>query len=303
MKRIMILAPFVLLLLFSACATGEENTKNGTEFLIYFLTPSGSAPGSDALKGSTELLSVSETAPTEEKARAVVERLILGSQSSELLSPFPAGTELNSLVVRNTRAYVDLTGIIRLDGIELTLADYCLTLSLSAIEGIDSVYLSCNGRILPQQPRQIFQQQDVLLSTEDSVLQRMDVLLYFPDDNNVLTAEKRTLDVYEGESQSAVLITALLAGPKDSGLMRIIPESFAISSVKVENGICRINIPASSLMSLPSDENTQHLILWSLAESLYSLEHIQEIRLMTEGKELEYFGSVAVSSITTRPQG
>lgn len=302
MKRILTVI-LASLLLFSACTAAEEAPTQGTAFSVYFIAAPGTAPGGDALKCSTELLDVDVSASLEEKAAAVVEHLLKGSQNASLVTPFPKSARLLSLTIRNTRAYVDLSGIARLDGIALTLADYCITLSLTAIDGIDSVLISCDGRLLPQQPRQSFQQQDVLFSTGDSVLQRMDVLLYFPDANNVLTAEKRTLDIYEGETQSGVLIAALLAGPKDSDLKRIIPESFVVSSVKVEDGICRINIPSSSLLTLPSDEEAQHLILWSLAESLYSLEYIREIRLMTDGEELDRFGSVPVSSIAERPQG
>ena len=85
--------------------------------------------------------------------------------------------------------------------------------------------------------------------------------------------------------------------------MRISPENFIVSSIKVEDGICIIQIPVPVLQNLPEDEYTQNLILWSLAESLYSLEYIHEIRLLTDGEDLEYFGSVPVSSIATRPQG
>lgn len=303
MKKFLILPLAALLLIISACAPAEDTDEQGTTFSIYFLTPTGTASGSDALKCSNELLDIDETASIEEKALAVVERLLLGSQDRSLLSPFPKDTELLSLSVRNARATVDFSGIARLNGIELTLADYCLVLSLTAIDGIDSVIISCDGRFMPQQPQRIFKQQDVLLSTGDSVLQQMEVLLYFLDENDVLIPEQRTLDIYEGETQSSVLIAALLAGPEDSSLRSVIPADFYISSVKVENGVCRINIPSASLLTLPQDETAQHLILWSLAESLYSLDYVQEIRLITDGEELDRFGSVPVTGIAERPQG
>ena len=143
----------------------------------------------------------------------------------------------------------------------------------------------------------------MLFSSGDSVLQQIQVALYFLNEDGVLTPEMRTLDIYEGETQSAVLLTALLAGPKDDELVGIIPEDFQIISVKVDDGVCRIQLPAAVLRTLPKDEYTQNLILWSLAESLYSLDYIQEIRLLTDGKELEKFGSVPVATIGERPQG
>ena len=44
-------------------------------------------------------------------------------------------------------------------------------------------------------------------------------------------------------------------------------------------------------------------MLWSLADSLYSLENVQELKLLSGGVELEQFGAVPVSSVAGRPQG
>ena len=303
MKRYLPLFLAALLLTAVACAPAADTEQQGIEMPIYFLAPADAVRGADALQCSMERLDLPADASTGEIAIAVVERLLSGSKDGALASPFPKDAGLLSLTIRNTRAYVDLAGILRMDGIDLTLADYCLTLSLTSIAGIESVSITGNGRLMVQQPRRIFNPHDVLLSSDDSVLQQLQVSLYFVDENGVLTAETRTLDIYEGETQSAVLITALLAGPKSDTLVNVIPEDFQISSIKVEDGICRINLPAASLQTLPQDEYTQNLILWSLAESLYSLEYIQEIRLLADGEELEKFGSVPVSSIGERPQG
>lgn len=303
MKRYLILFLAALLAVVTACGSDAETEEQGIVMPIYFLASADTARGSDILQCSLERLDLEEGAPVSELAAAVVERLLSGPLDGALKSPFPKEAALISITIRNARAQVDLSGITRMDGIDLTLADYCLTLSLTAIEGIDSVSVTGSGRLLAQQPRRIFYPHDVLLSSGDSVLQQIQVTLYFPDSNGVLTPEPRTLDLYEGETQSTVLLTALLAGPKSSELVRVIPDDFSISSIKVEDGICRIHLPASSLQNLPQDEFTQNLILWSLAESLYSLEHIQEIRLLSDNGELEKFGSVPVSSIAKRAQG
>ena len=303
MRKVCLILTAVLLLLTCACMNTQQTEQQGVPCPIYFLAPSAAARGGDALRCSEEYLDLREGATTKEIAVAVVERLLEGPQNGVLLSPFPPETTLISLTIRNGRANVDLGGISLLEGIELTLADYCLTLSLAAIEGIDSVAITGNGRPMIQQPRRVFYPYDVILSSEDSDVQQVQVMLYFLNANGTLTGEKRTLDIYEGETQSAVLIAALLAGPKSSELSRVIPEGFVVSSVKTEDGICLLHLPLQAIQALPSDEYTQSLILWSLTESLYSLEYIQEIRLLVDGEELEYFGSVPVSGVTERPQG
>lgn len=303
MKRFLLIFAATLLPLVCACVGAPQTEREGVPCPIYFLAPSGTAHGGDAMQCSTEFLDLREGATAKEIAEAVVERLLLGTEDGKLLSPFPPETTLLSLAIRNGRANVDLGGISLLEGIELTLADYCLTLSLTAIEGIESVSITGNGRLMIQQPRRVFYPYDVLLSSEDSDVQQVQVTLYFLNANGTLSGEKHTLDIYEGETQSAVLIAALLAGPKNSELSRVIPEEFVVSSVKTENGVCLLHLPPQTIQALPADEYTQSLILWSLTESLYSLDYIREIRLLVDGEELEFFGNVPVSSITERPQG
>ncbi|MBR3704450.1 MAG: GerMN domain-containing protein [Oscillospiraceae bacterium] len=303
MKKILFFFTAALLLIVCACAETSEDEPQGIPHTIYFLAPTAAARGGDALQQRTEILDLQEDASPEQIAMAVVGRLLRGSQDGTLLSPFPKGAQMISLTIRNNRAYVDFAGISLLEGIDLTLADYCLTLSLTSIEGIESVSITDNGRFLLQQPRRIFFPYDVLLSSEDSVVQQVQVQLYFLNDEGVLTAEKHTLDIYEGETQSAVLITALLAGPRNSELRRVIPEDFSVNSVKTEDGVCLIHLAPHTLQTLPDDEFTQNMILWTLAESLYSLEYIDAIRFLVDGEELEYFGSVPVASIAERPQG
>ncbi len=73
--------------------------------------------------------------------------------------------------------------------------------------------------------------------------------------------------------------------------------------VRVDNGVCYVSLPAASLELLPEEAQVQRMILWSLAESLYSLEPIEEIRLLVDGEALEFFGQVPVESIAVRAQG
>ena len=76
------------------------------------------------------------------------------------------------------------------------------------------------------------------------------------------------------------LVLELLDGPKDRALTAVFPQDFLINSVRVENGICRVNLPAASLELLPEDEASQRLMLHSLAYSLYSLENVQQLHLL-----------------------
>jgi germination protein M len=154
-----------------------------------------------------------------------------------------------------------------------------------------------------QQPRQLFYERDVLLSDMDDVLQSVEVSLYFLDAGGALAEERRTLSLYEGQTLAETLVAALLDGPENRELQRAIPEGFSVNYVRVENGVCYVSLPASSLEILPAEEHAQWMLLWSLADSLYSLEAIEEIRLLADGEELKEFGQIPVERIAVRPMG
>ena len=227
-----------------------------------------------------------------------------GPEDESMYSPLPEGVELLGLELRDRTAYVDFSGEIRdLSGVELALADYCLTLSLTALDSVRAVTVTAQGRPLGQQPKQVFYERDVLLSDMGDVLQTVEVSLYFLNADGALAAEKRMLSLYEGQTLAEALVAALLEGPESRELLRAVPEGFAINYVRVDSGVCYLSLPASSLALLPQDGQTQQMILWSLADSLYSIDSVEEIRLLADGEELKLFGSVPVESVAVRPQG
>ena len=212
--------------------------------------------------------------------------------------------ELLGLEIRDRTAYVDLSsGFNQLVGVGLSMADYCLTLSLTALDSVRAVTVTAQGRPLGQQPKQVFYERDVLLSDMGDVLQTVEVSLYFLNADGALAAEKRMLSLYEGQTLAEALVAALLEGPESRELLRAVPEGFAINYVRVDSGVCYLSLPASSLALLPQDGQTQQMILWSLADSLYSIDSVEEIRLLADGEELKLFGSVPVESVAVRPQG
>ena len=301
-RRMSLLASLLVLLTACSAPAGPEQGTEGV--LVYYLLPEEEARGADRIGARWESLALPEGADDLTEARAVVERLMAGPEDESMYSPLPEGIELLGLELRDRTAYVDFSGEIRdLSGVELALADYCLTLSLTALDSVRAVTVTAQGRPLGQQPKQVFYERDVLLSDMGDVLQTVEVSLYFLNADGALAAEKRMLSLYEGQTLAEALVAALLEGPESRELLRAVPEGFAINYVRVDSGVCYLSLPASSLALLPQDGQTQQMILWSLADSLYSIDSVEEIRLLADGEELKLFGSVPVESVAVRPQG
>lgn len=187
MRRGWIAAGLALLAL-AACASPAPPEEQGARTPIYYLAAEDASRGGDRIRACYETLGLGQDATVRDEAAAVVSRLLEGPTDRELESPLPAGVELLSLEVRDRTAYVDLSGSFnQLAGVELSMADYCLTLSLTALDGIGAVRITAQGRPVGQQPKQVFYERDVLLSTMDDVLQTVEVTLYFQDSGGTLT--------------------------------------------------------------------------------------------------------------------
>lgn len=304
MKKRALAALLAALAVLPACSVPAEPEQGEEGTVLYYLLPADEARGGDRIAARWEDLALPEDADGLAEAQAVVERLIEGPADGVMFSPMPEGLELLNLELRDRTAYVDFSGELRdLSGVELALADYCLTLSLTALESVRAVTVTAQGRPLGQQPKQVFYERDVLLSDMGDVLQTVEISLYFLNADGALAAENRVISLYEGQTLAEALVAALLEGPENRNLLRALPEGFAVNYVRVDNGICYVSLPASSLNMLPADEQTQRMALWSLADSLYSLDSVTEIRLLADGEELEFFGSIPVESVAVKPQG
>lgn len=304
MKKRALAALLAALAVLPACSVPAEPEQGEEGTVLYYLLPADEARGGDRIAARWEDLALPEDADGLAEAQAVVEQLIEGPADGVMFSPMPEGLELLNLELRDRTAYVDFSGELRdLSGVELALADYCLTLSLTALESVRAVTVTAQGRPLGQQPKQVFYERDVLLSDMGDVLQTVEISLYFLNADGALAAENRVISLYEGQTLAEALVAALLEGPENRNLLRALPEGFAVNYVRVDNGICYVSLPASSLNMLPADEQTQRMALWSLADSLYSLDSVTEIRLLADGEELEFFGSIPVESVAVKPQG
>ena len=299
---IILAAALALLAALAACAHGGEPEAAEGGCTIYYLAREEDARGGDRIQSRLEPLDLPEEAGVQETAAAVVERLLEGPSEGGLVSPLPPGVELLGLEVRDRTAYVDLSSSFnQLVGVGLAMADYCLTLSLTGLEGIGAVRVTAQGRPVGQQPKSVFYERDVLLSTMDDILQTVEVTLFFRDAGGALAGERRTLSLYEGQTLAETLAAALLEGPENRELSRLIPEGFGFNYVRVDGGVCYVSLPAASLHLLPEDPAEQELILRSLAGSLYSMGNVEELRLLADGESLDLFGQVPVEIVALRP--
>ncbi len=278
-----ILALLAALVAFASCAkSAQEDEESG--YALYFLSDLDTSGGGDAIAASSLRFTPGEAMSTEDCVRALMELLLAGPDEAALHSPIPEGTALRSLKVSGRRAEIDLSAqYARLSGIDLSLADYCITLTLSQLPNVNAVSITANGSELPYRKTQVLLSADTLLSSRESGLRPITVQLYFLDsETGELRAEQQTLALYEGQTRVNALLEALAQGPEDDSLLSLLPEDFSVVSSRIENGVCYLSIPAN--VSLPEDEGTRALLFGSLEKSILSLSGVDEVQILIEGE-------------------
>lgn len=278
-----ILALLAALVAFASCAkSAQEDEESG--YALYFLSDLDASGGGDAIAASSVRFTPDETMSTEDCVRALMELLLAGPDEAALHSPIPEGTALRSLKVSGRRAEIDLSAqYARLSAIDLSLADYCITLTLSQLPNVNAVSITANGSELPYRKTQVLLSADTLLSSRESGLRPITVQLYFLDsETGELRAEQQTLALYEGQTRVNALLEALAQGPEDDSLLSLLPEDFSVVSSRIENGVCYLSIPAN--VSLPEDEGTRALLFGSLEKSILSLSGVDEVQILIEGE-------------------
>ena len=292
-RRLSLTAVLVLLLsLLCACAAqhAQEMDENGYE--LYFLSDPNSAGGGDAIRTQEKRLTLDGAMETEDCVRALMEALLAGPDEPSLSSPIPEGTALKSLKVSGRRAQIDLSAqYARLTGIDLSLADYCITLTLTQLPDVARVRITVAGRELDYRSRQVFLARDILTVPKEDVVGTVDASLYFVNGDGALTAEARTLNLYEGDTQVSAVVRALENGPETKGLSGVLPEGFKVRKVWLEEEICYVSLSSALLEGQPEPETLSQAVL-ALEQSLLSLESVEEVRFLVDGELADTYGPI-----------
>ena len=287
MKKTLALIAALALLLTACAAPAEERSADDYD-LYYAAALSGSnGDGGDAIRTETLRVENSASMKTAALAELLVSALLEAPQNDDLRSPFPAGTTLQKVAVAGGRAMVDLSEqYARLAGIDLSVADCCVALTLTQLNGVNAVHITANGRELPYRKTQLLTTADVLLSGSEESLRPINISLYFLDtQTGSLRAQPQTLVLYEGQSRVSAALEALLQGPEsDDSLQALLPPDFAILSGRIDNGICYVNL--SSRAALPQDEVLRELAIRSLAQTLLSLAGVHEAQFLVDGESM-----------------
>lgn len=231
---------------------------------------------------------------------SLLSALLTGPPPEEtgLISAIPTGTRVLSWSVEDRVVNVDLSAAYaELVGIDLTLADYCITLTLAQLPGVDGVRITANGGGQSYRDRQALYPEDVLFSGEEEAPVEITAALYFRrEGGDSLGYELRKFRLTEDKAPIKAVLTALIAGPEDKGLLPLLPPELTVRSAWVDEGLCTADLSAH-LLNIPEEERA--LAVESIAETLRSLDTVDQVQILIDGEPAGESGGPE----TARPAG
>ena len=270
---------------FSGCAAPGAEAESGP--VLWFAGDTSQWSGTTTAVGT-------EPYGGDMTAEALVSALLAGPEGGELLSPFPYGTRLLRWSMKDGLLRLDLSAEYgELTGVDLTLADYCIAMTVGQLPGVERVTVTVEGKPLAQRHSQELSGDDAVLSGAEEQPVEVTATLYFPRSvGRGLGLETRTFLLTEDDMLAEIVTRAFLQGPKSSQLTTLIPEGTALISARLEDGVCTVDFTTAFLSGMPQNEDSQTLIVYSLVDTLGNLDSVQSVALEVEGVPLERYGAV-----------
>ncbi len=281
MKRLlMILLLFAILL--SGCATVEQEPGKG-DFLFYF-------PGEDPHAGDgfvTMSRTFGETRPPLSELIQIYFSAV-PPQGGKTVIPtgwsFDShGSQTDGLLILNFSGK-------NVSPIEESLALACMTRTFLQVGEIRRVKICPPGDHEP-----------MILGLDDLLLEDMgmfpgeEIVLYFPDEQlRYLRRVTHTVD-FNTEEKLAYIMNRLLERSGESAPNTCIPRGTRVLDIRVENGVCTLDLSSEFVVDMPADFRIARLAVYSIVNSLTELEEIQTVDIMVANSPLKQIGLLDLS--------
>lgn len=272
----------MLVLIFASCSTEK------TTISVFFKNGQSSE-----LSEEKRIVKAAEDGGAAELAKLAIAQLVKGPQNEKNSAVIDREAKLLSLVINDGVVTVNMSShFAEKKGVDGLLLRFSFINTLCRIEGIDGIVIQVEGKPLVSENTGkeygVLSMSDIALNTEDKVT----LNLYFPDkDGANLVLEKRTVDAQMALSLEKTVVSELLKGPESGKLSPAIADGTKLLNIETKDRVCYVNFSSEFILKTSSGSAATMLTLYSVVNSLCSLESVESVQILVNGETGVEFGN------------
>ncbi|NLV85963.1 MAG: GerMN domain-containing protein [Clostridiales bacterium] len=290
MKKYVLLPLLCLLLLFSSCGKKGPSGDEADSIKVYRLLRPEFQSGGELLYPEAYPFPEDGTDPLQCAAYALKSI----PSGERLMCVLPENVDILSIRQSGRNALVYLNDSYNnLEGMDKTLVDYAIALTMSSLPEIDCVCLYVGNETAG---RIICPDKAVLRNTVHSE-EEAEARLYFPRPYyGDIVFEYHSLSLNEDISFERSLMYKLLEGPESGRLVPALPEDTVLLSIYTQDGVCDISLSENFLLSCNENPQMARLWIYSLVNSLSGISGVNSVQILIEGKKSAEAGGIDISA-------
>lgn len=230
---------------------------------------------------------------TVDMANFAMRKLIEGPNNKENERILPQNLTFSEVVVNEELATVDFSNAFtRFEGLSELYARFSVIQTLCDIPGISAVRITVDGAPLVSNSTGkevgIINKKDVVLQVNPA--DTTDLKLYFATtDSRGLKIEERKVITIDTISIEKTIVNELLKGPSSHELSSAIPDGTKLLNIETKDGVCYVNLSGEFISKFSGGTGT--LAVYSIVNSLCSVESVTSVQILIEGEKGAVFGS------------
>lgn len=280
------LSLLLVIILTSMGLAGCGNKK--TDLKIYFKDSV-----SNELCEEVRSIETGKNPSTEDLARKAIEQIIKGPQNEKNSPVISPDAKLLSLTISEGVATVNMSKhFLEKKGVNGLVLRFAFVNTLCNIKGIEGIVIQVEGSPLVSESTGkelgVLSISDFALNTEDNVT----ISLYFPNSKyERLFLEKRTVDLQQTLSLEKAIVSELIKGPSEKNLRPAIAEGTKLLGIETKDGVCYVNFSSEFCTKASSGSYGTTFSLYSVVNSLCSLEGVSSVQILVNGETGVEFGN------------
>lgn len=295
MKKIKLLALFILLSILVACGKNEPEAEaplplRDNQIYLYYVN-------SDKTDIIPVVYTMDQKKNLKQDIMEVIEKLSETNGSEDYFSAIPEGVSYIGSGLETKNNKIDITYNIVYDTIDadsLLFFKCCVVKTLLQLEGVDYVALSLRDATNADEDTatktETFDQSSFTMSfgKQNGYTQTGTIVLYFADESGEYLKEyNKTIEISNNTSLPKLVVESLIEGPDQLGYVPTLSKKTAIKNISVKDGICYVDL--SDEFYETDNPLKNNIIVYSIVNSLTELPTVTKVQFLRNGEKQEFF--------------